>query len=195
MNLLEVPDPRHVAKGVAGELQNAFAQLCRRETHHLVEQEFLGCQSSVRVRKLAEWLAAQTAASQRCVIPEDKPSIPDASDFLDASTVFFRQSNGGKPASLPLPSRSHAEMVFTLARLGLHGAIRLPDDERAARELKRELDARLAAIFEKAHRLAHSRTGDERRAADVSGLLQHWMTHGKPTQTVKQSELDSSAAT
>ena len=34
--------------------------------------------------------------------------------------------------------------------------------------------------MEKANQLAASRTSDDRKISDVSGLLQHWMVHGKP---------------
>jgi hypothetical protein len=273
VNLLEIPDPRHVTKAVAMKLQDAFAKLCRRDTSPMVEEEFMECHSAERAKKLAEkpislpweleqpdrraldlavfellgvadakecealcdelyretaahfrqirvveiqkqeqraraegrefrtdelaadlwdaltddekqplteWLAVQTAAGQRLVIPEGKPNIPDASDFLDASTVFFRQFGGGKPGSLSLPSRSHAEIVFTLAQLGLHGPIRLPESESDAGELKTNLEARLAANSERANHLARSRTSDERKAADLAGLLEHWLIHGKP---------------
>ncbi|HWY76745.1 MAG TPA: hypothetical protein VN281_14075 [Verrucomicrobiae bacterium] len=131
---------------------------------------------------LAEWFAAQADAGKPHIIPEGRASLPDANDMLDASTVFFRQPTGGKSSikSLSLRSRSHAEIVFALAELGLHGSVHLPDGENAARELKRQLDARLAEITEKTNHLARSRTSDERKAADVAGLLRHWMIHGKP---------------
>jgi hypothetical protein len=284
VNLLEIPDARLVTKPVAKKIQEAFAALSKRKTRHLVEEEFLECQSSKRALKLAEkpiglptelemadrraldlavlellgvadakeretlcdelyretaahfrhnrildiqkqeqragtagrefrtdelaadlwdaltdaekqplaeWLAAQTSGGQMHVIPEGHASLPDANDFLDANTVFFRQSTGGKAVSepMPLPSRSHAEIIFTLSQLGLHGNVRLPEAETAARELNQMLDARLAAIAEKANHLARSRTSDERKAADLAGLLQHWMLHGKPRKEPKQKEL------
>ncbi len=140
---------------------------------------------------LAEWLAMQTTGGSSFAIPEGHASIPDASDFLDANTVFFRQTIGGKAKSEPLrlPSRSHAETIFTLSQLGLHGSIRLPEAEKAARELKQLLDTRLATITDKADHLARSRTSDERKAADLAGLLKHWMIHGKPRKEPKQKEL------
>jgi|GEM_PF-206230 len=284
VNLLEVPDPRHVTQAVAKKLEDAFAQLCQRDTRPMVEEEFMGCHSAVRAKKLAEkpiglptelemkdrraldlavfellgvpnakecealcdelyretaahfrqirlveiqkqeqragasgrefrtdemaadmwdalvvaekqplaeWLAMQTTGGQTHVIPEGHASIPDANDFLDANTVFFRQSTASKAVSqpMPLPSRSHAETIFTLSQLGLHGSVRLPEAERAARELKQLLDARLAAIADKANHLARSRSSDERKATDLAGLLQHWMIHGKPRKERKQKEL------
>jgi type I restriction-modification system DNA methylase subunit len=132
---------------------------------------------------LAEWFAAQAGDGKPQTIPEGQASLPDANDMLDASTVFFRGSGSGKSAVKPLalPSRAHAEIIFKLAQLGLHGRVRLPDKESAAQALKSKLDERLAALVEKAQHLAASRTSDDRKISDVSGLLQHWMIHGKPS--------------
>ncbi len=130
---------------------------------------------------LAEWLA-ERAGGKPQTIPEGQASLPDANDMLDASTVFFRESGGGKAVVKPLtlPSRAHAEIIFKLAQLGLHGKVHLPDKARVAQALKLKLDERLAALVEKANHLAASRTSDDRKISDVSGLLQHWMVHGKP---------------
>jgi hypothetical protein len=54
VNLLEVPDPRHVTKTVARKLQDAFARLCQRDTRGMVEEEFMECRKSERIKKLAE---------------------------------------------------------------------------------------------------------------------------------------------
>ena len=54
VNLLEVPDPRHVTKAVARKLQDAFAKLCQRDTRGMVEEEFMDCRDSNRIKKLAE---------------------------------------------------------------------------------------------------------------------------------------------
>jgi len=130
---------------------------------------------------VGSWLADQVAGGQEFLIPEGRASLPDPNDMLDASTVFFSQRGGGKTqtTTLALPSRCHAEMVFKLAQLGLHGVIRLPASQPAARKLQEQLDARLARIAADALRLANSRTSDEGKAADLSNLLQHWLIHGK----------------
>lgn len=281
VNLLEVPDPRHVTRAVARKLQAAFIKLCHRDTSQMVEDEFMACHSAERAMKLAEkpislpwelqqadrraldlavfellgvtdvkerealcdelyhetathfrqirvveiqkqeqrsgtkgrefrtdelaadlwdglaedekrplveWLTAQTSGGRQFVMPEGDASIPDASDFLDATTVFFRQSGGGRSVSLSLPSRNHAELVFALSQLGIHGGFRLPVAESSACELKKRLDARLAEIAGKASHLSHSRTSDERKAGDVAGLLQHWMIHGKPRKGLSPRE-------
>jgi len=283
VNLLEVPDPREVAPGVAKKLEAAFKQLCRRDTSAMVEEEFMDCRSAVRAKKLAEepvklpwelqqpdrraldlavlellgvadakereklcdelyhetaahfrqirvveiqkqeqragaddreyqtdelvadlwdslvpeekqplaeWFAAQAGGGKAQTIPEGQASLPDANDMLDASTVFFRESGGGKTTVKPLalPSRAHAEIIFKLAQLGLHGKVHLPEKESAAQALKSKLDERLAALVEKANHLAASRTSDDRKISDVSGLLQHWMIHGKPHRKPKTEE-------
>jgi hypothetical protein len=73
-----------------------------------------------------------------------------------------------------------AETIFALSQIGVTGSVRMPERERDARDLKLMLDARLAALAEKANHLARSRTNDERKVADLAGLLQHWMLYGKP---------------
>ena len=283
VNLLEVPDPREVAPGVAKKLEAAFKQLCRRDTSAMVEEEFMECRSAERAKKLAEepiklpwefqqpdrraldlavlellgvsdakereklcdelyhetaahfrqirvveiqkqeqragaegrefrtdelvadlwdslapdekqplaeWFAGQASGSKAQTIPEGQASLPDANDMLDASTVFFRESGGGKAAVKPLalPFRAHAEIVFTLAQHGLRGRVSLPEKESAAQALKTKLTERLAAIVETANRLAASRTSDDRKISDVSGLLQHWMIHGKPRRKPESDE-------
>jgi hypothetical protein len=280
---LEVPDPRNVTKAVAEKLRNAFAKLCKRETGHFVEEEFMECQSAVRAKKLAEnpvglswelqqpdrraldlavlellgvadakereklcdelyheatahfrhnrildiqkqeqrsktegrefqtdelvadlwdsltpdekqplaeWFAGQAGGGKAQTIPEGQASLPDANDMLDASTVFFRESGSGKAVVRPLalPTRAHAEIIFKLAQLGLHGKVHLPDKGSAAQALKLKLDERLTALVEKANHLAASRTSDDRKISDVSGLLQHWMIHGKPRKERKKEE-------
>jgi len=140
---------------------------------------------------LAEWLAAQVRGGHTFVIPDGHASLPDANDMLDATTVFFRQTSAGKPKveSVALPSREHAETVFKLAQLGLHRSVRLPESAAQGRQLKEQLESRLSDVTEKADHLARSRTSDERKAADLAGLLQHWMIHGKPTKPAGRQDL------
>jgi hypothetical protein len=128
-------------------------------------------------------------------IPEGHAHLTDASDMLDVTTVFFRQGNAAKSQAMPLffPFRCHAEIVFRVAQLGLHGPVRLPESEASSHELKRALDSRLAAVVEKSNHLALCRTNDGRKAVDLAGLLQHWMIHGKPTKLPKQGTLGTPA--
>jgi len=116
--------------------------------------------------------------------------LPDANDFLDASTVFFRHSHGGKAVSQPLhlPTRAHAETVYLLSQHSIHGSLSLPTSENVAQALKQQIAKRLESVAAKAGELARSRTGDEKRAADLARLLEFWMTHGKPRREPKATE-------
>ena len=139
---------------------------------------------------LAQWITSQVTGGAAVKIPEGHASLPDANDFLDANTVFFRHSHGGKAVSHPLhlPSRAHAETVHLLSQHSIHGALPLPTTEKAAQALQQQIVNRLAAIVAKAGELARSRTGDEKRAADLARLLEFWMTHGKPRRESKPTE-------
>jgi len=284
VNLLEIPDPRHLTKTVARKLQVAFDQLCARDTQPMVEEAFMECHTSERAKKLAQkpielpqelrmpdrraldlavfealgitdasererlcdelyhetanhfrqiriveiqkqeqrsktdarefradelaadlwdslpdedkqplavWMAEQVKDGSPVDIPEGRASLPDATDFLDASTVFFRQPKGSnnQAQSLALPSRAHAETVFALAQRGVHGPLPLPKTEKAAQSLQSRLKERLAVLAAKADELARSRTGDEKRATDLARLLEFWMTHGKPRRESKTKEV------
>jgi len=285
LNFLELPDPRNVPKAIAKKLCDAFARLCQRNTSAMLEEAFMECRSSERIKKLAEkpiempteltmpdrraldlavfellgvsntaereklcdelyhetanhfrqirivevqkqeqrsksegrefrtdelaadlwdslppadkqplveWIAAQVKASDGFTVdvPEGHANLPDATDMLDANTVFFRLPKGGKGAAplLALPSRAHAEMVFTLARNNFRGALPLPKSEIAAQSLRAGLTQRLASLAAKADELARSRTGDEKRATELAALLEFWLIHGKPHREPKEKE-------
>jgi hypothetical protein len=87
---------------------------------------------------LAQWIASQISGGAAVNIPDGAPSLPDANDFLDASTVFFRHSHGGKVVSQPLhlPTRAHAETVYLLSQHSIHGPLPLPTAEKAAQTLQ-----------------------------------------------------------
>ena len=277
VNLMEVPDPRHITKAIAKKMRDAFAQLCQRDTRAMVEEEFMECHDPERAQKLAqkpislpwelrqpdrraldlavfellgvqdaaergrlcdelyyetanhfrqiriveiqkqeqragkeggefrtdelaadlwdglpdedkqplvEWLAAQGKAGDGFTVevPEGRASLPDATDMLDANTIFFRLPKGGKGAAPPLalPSRAHAEMVFAMAQHSFHGLLPLPKSETAAQTLQAGLKQRLLSLTAKAEELARSRTGDEKRTSELAALLEFWLIHGKP---------------
>ena len=142
---------------------------------------------------LVEWIAAQVKASDGFTVdvPEGHANLPDATDMLDANTIFFRHSKGGKAGAPPLalPSRAHAEMVFALARRNIHGALPLPKSEKAAQAMQAGLTQRLVALAAKADELARSRTGDEKRTTELAALLEFWLVHGKPHREAKKKEL------
>jgi hypothetical protein len=285
LNFLELPDPRNVSKAVAKKLCDAFAKLCKRNTSAMVEEAFMECRSSERIKKLAEnpielpeelkqpdrraldlavfellgvsnaaereklveelyletanhfrqirivevqkqeqrtksegrefrtdelaadiwdslpptdkkplveWLAAQVKAADGFVVdvPEGRASLPDANDMLDAKAIFYRAPGADKSAiqKVELPSRAHAEMIFTLSQWKLHGPLPLPKSEATAQTLQVELTQRLAAFAAQAEALSRSRTSDEKRAAELAALLEFWLVHGKPHRETKPKE-------
>ena len=285
VNLLEVPDLRHATKIATKKLLDGFRQLCKRDTQPLVEEEFMECRSSERMKRLVEkpialpqelkmpdrraldlavfeligvsdaaeremlcdelyyetanhfrqirivevqkqeqrarsegrefrtdelaadlwdglqeedkqplvkWIATHVSDGVTVDIPEGHPDLPDANDFLDANTVFFRQSHGGKSKAqpLPLPSRAHAETVFLLSQRSIHGELLLPKTEHAAQKLQALVTKRLATLAAIAKELSGSRTGDEKKAMELARLLEFWMIHGKPSRASKQENLE-----
>jgi hypothetical protein len=132
-------------------------------------------------------MTAQVADGFSVNIPEGDARLPDASDFLDASTVFFRVPGENKITFKPLqlPSRLHAELVRFAWQQKIHGKVGLPKTENAARKLLTGATGRLKALTSKADQLARSRTSDERKAIDLSRLLMHWMIRGKPSREMK----------
>ena len=54
VNLLEIPDPRHIPKSIGEKLRDAFRRLCTRTTGGMVEEAFVECRSPERAKKLAE---------------------------------------------------------------------------------------------------------------------------------------------
>ena len=63
--------------------------------------------------------------------------------------------------------------------------MRLPKTETAARSLLAGLTAHLGALAAKANELARSRTSDEKRASDLTRLLEFWLIHGQPARKSK----------
>jgi hypothetical protein len=133
---------------------------------------------------LAAWMAGQVANGLPVIIPEGDARLPDAADFLDASTIFFRASSADKAKfkPLPLPSRPHAELVHFAWLQNVRGKMELPKAEKAARDLLNAANIRVKTLTAKANELTRSRTSDERKALDISRLLVHWMINGKPSR-------------
>jgi hypothetical protein len=143
---------------------------------------------------LAAWMAKQVPGGLTVNIPDGDARLPDASDFLDANTVFFRAPGSDKTsfATLKLPTRTHAELVHFASQQKICGQVALPKPENAARELLTDATARVNVLAAKADELARSRTSDERKAMDLARLLLHWMINGTPRRERKQSSEENS---
>jgi hypothetical protein len=131
---------------------------------------------------LREWIAREATGGMPVSIPEGKAFITDGLDMLDANAVFFQEQKAGKPAytKVDFATRQQAEVVQYLASMGLHGQFPLPAESETAVAFHLNLFSRVSDLHKRAEQLARSRTSDERKAADVTGLLHHWMIHGKP---------------
>lgn len=57
-----------------------------------------------------------------------------------------------------------------------------------AAALRAALDARLAAVRERAQQLARSRASDERRVSDLAELLERWLIHGRPQAAQRMAD-------
>ncbi len=160
-------------------------------TVHPVEAEYLRPEIHSLMNISRPTITTQVTDGSTVTIPEGQASIPDATDFLAANTVFFRQpGTSGKPVVQPLvlPSRAHAEIVHLVAQHGFHGALRLPKTEKAAHALQIQITKRLAALAATANELARSRTSDEKKAMELAHLLEFWMLRGKPSREAKQAQ-------
>ena len=74
VNLLEIPDPRHISNDVANRLASALKQMCRRDVGHLVEEQLMDCHSPERARRIAEGPVVLSAELQQ----EDRHELDDA---------------------------------------------------------------------------------------------------------------------
>ena len=100
--------------------------------------------------------------------------------MLDATTVFFGNTKGGRATRLNCPTRAHAEVIYQLGKLGIRGDVALPNP---AEKLAADLTQRLSSIDRLVDELARSRSTDESRIEDLAALLRHWMLLGKPQNT------------
>ncbi|MBI4026384.1 MAG: N-6 DNA methylase [Verrucomicrobia bacterium] len=133
---------------------------------------------------LARWVAQRAAHDLELVVPEGKPSLPEATDLLEADTVYFAQGRDANRklvvGKLDCPTRPHAELVALLAGQGVHGAIHLPASEKDALALLDLVTQRVQGIQKRAAELAASRTSDAQRVHDLAALLIAWMSRGAP---------------
>jgi len=66
---------------------------------------------------IPEWIDRNFAHDWRVTIPDGSPKPPDVDDMLDATTVFFGNTKGGRATRLNCPTRAHAEVIYQLGKL------------------------------------------------------------------------------
>lgn len=102
------------------------------------------------------------------------------------NAVIFK--SGKDTRQLGYASPEQAAMVAEIARLGIHGEIRVPEGAEDCRKCRALLQERLAHARELFAKLAASRTGTQSLQEKTAALLLHWHTQGKslhksPTQS------------
>jgi hypothetical protein len=133
---------------------------------------------------LSSWLVEHAVRAKPIKIPEGHARLPDSGHFFEANTVFF----GAKPAvSLDCNSREQAELVYAVATAGLRGAVPLPVEPDACRQLAMELSVHFSSIKDRLQMLAESRAGSDKIRAQVYELMYRWAINGR------QSELQPTA--
>ncbi|MHB8656273.1 MAG: hypothetical protein ACYDA9_20645 [Terriglobia bacterium] len=128
-------------------------------------------------KPLSEWLEGQTGKAKIVNLPAGEARLTAAGDFFDANTIYF----GSKPAvGHVCANRAEAELLYAIAREGLHGPVSLPATENECRRLEKTLEARLTKARLKFDELAQVRAGTDKLREQVVDLLYRWFIHGRP---------------
>jgi len=125
---------------------------------------------------LAEWVGQQPGADSAVVIPEDRPARLSDNPMFAPTTVYFGKAD---PSRMDCPSRAQAELVVRLANLGIAGDVRLPAEQEPCSALLSRLEERLGKALARFKELAESRTGDERKQAEIVAVLERWFALGR----------------
>ncbi len=109
---------------------------------------------------IPQWLDQQPGAKHQVTIPFDSPvQLAEASHMYDSQTVYFGKD---KQVSLDLNSRDEAELVYVLAKAGVHGVVSLPKVRANAQTVCTSIEARLNDATASFRPLAASRTNNEK---------------------------------
>jgi hypothetical protein len=128
-------------------------------------------------KPLSEWIEDETRKAKTVNIPDGDVRLAAAENWFEATTVYF----GKMPAtSHACASRPEAELIATIARQGLRGAVSVPRTEKECRALLEKLNARVATARRKFEVLADERAGSEKLREQVLELLNRWFVHGLP---------------
>jgi hypothetical protein len=129
---------------------------------------------------IADWVRSWPERKvQREVPTEGMPRLVDAHAMFDKEIVFFGDHRHAQ--RVVCSSRGQAELIARLATLGVRGALRVPDGERECRRLMEELGAKLEHAHQEFETIASERIADEKKRAEMIGLMMQWRIHGKPS--------------
>lgn len=134
---------------------------------------------------LTRWLDGQAADGTAFTIPDGNVSLASASDMYDGTAVYF--GRGREAKRIVCESRPQAELLATIASVGMKGITRLPKSEKACRDLLARLEDRLKDAHAKFNELAQSRSDDAKSQKEIVDLLMHWFIHGQEPGRTEQS--------
>lgn len=125
---------------------------------------------------LAEWVGKQPESDSTAILLEARPASLSNDLMFAPSTVYF-----GKTRKIfrDYSSREQAELVVSLANLGITDEVSLPANAGSCRKLLERLKARLETAIARFQELAASRTSDERMRANLVELLRRWFLLGR----------------
>ncbi|MEW6209263.1 MAG: hypothetical protein AB1631_12905 [Acidobacteriota bacterium] len=127
-------------------------------------------------KPLTVWLEDQTQESKISELPEGEPRLPGASNFFEATTVYF----GKKPAiSLVCSSRAEAELVYAIARAGLRGAVSIPASEKESNRVLKAMESRLTEGRKLMEEMAGQLAGTDKLREQIAEVLHRWFVSGK----------------
>lgn len=132
------------------------------------------------VLPLTEWISDSYKGPTVVIdIPEARPAAVSKTTMFNQNTVYFGKD---KSVSTDFHIRAQAEIVATLANLGISGPTILPATEGACSKLQKQIAARLEGAKEKFKDLSSSRTNDDRIRTQMVELLMRWFILGHPIQ-------------
>jgi len=127
-------------------------------------------------KPLGAWLEDQTDESKISELPEGEPRLPDASNFFEATTVYF----GKKPAiSHVCSSRAEAELVYAISRAGLRGAVSIPASETECSRVLKALESRFREGRKRMEEMAEQLAGTDKLREQIATVLHRWFIIGK----------------
>lgn len=127
-------------------------------------------------KPLVAWITEHVREGNLVDIPEGDVRLPDATNFFEATTVYF----GKAPAvSIVSNNRGEADLIAAIARVGLRGHIAIPTSEDECLALNNDLGARIERGMEKLNDLAERYAGTERARQQVAAILRQWFITGQ----------------
>jgi hypothetical protein len=129
---------------------------------------------------IGSWLKQNVTGAKTISIPEGDVRLPEATNFFDATTVYFGKR---PPVSHVCASRVEAELIEAIARTGLRGPVSVPSNERDSAKVLAEFQARIAAASKKFEELAQQYAGSDKAREQLVDLLNRWFVQGGPSNS------------